>query len=83
MPAIPSDAPVLVTFRRGFTANWTVVMKLLDIEAKGVRFELTNGGRFRVVPVSALTVADRAFLTANRDEVHAIVTYYSHEEHPQ
>lgn len=55
-------------------------MRLLDIEAKGVRFELADGGRFRVMPGSALTPVDRSFLTTNRDQVHAIVTYFSTEE---
>ena len=54
-------------------------MTLFDLEAKGVRFELADGGRFRVVPGSALTAADRAFLSANRDEVHAILGYYTFE----
>jgi hypothetical protein len=40
-------------------------MRLLDIEAKGVRCKLTSGGRFRVVSVSALTVADCVFLRAS------------------
>ena len=51
-----------------------MVRRLLDLEARGVSLELADGGRFRVV---------RAFLTAHRDEAHAIVAYYSHEEHPQ
>jgi hypothetical protein len=74
---------VLVTFRGGFVAEWLVVERLLELEARGVRFELAPHGRFRVVPVSALTDADRAFLTARRDEAHAVIHYNSHEEHPQ
>ena len=78
-----SEAPALAVFRGGFVADWTVVCRLLDLEVRGVSFELADGGRFCVVPVSVLTAEDRAFLMAHRDEAHAIVDYYSHEEHPQ
>jgi hypothetical protein len=65
MPA-SSDPPVLTTFAGGFTADWSVVVTLLDLESRGVRFELVEGGRFRVMTLSVLTPADRAFLTAPR-----------------
>ncbi len=60
-----SPSSNLVTFRGGFTADWSVVVRLLEIEAKGVRFELADRGRFRVVPGSALTPVDRSFLATN------------------
>jgi hypothetical protein len=71
-----SEAPVLVTFRGGFAADWTVVERLLDLEARGVTFTLADAGRFRVTPVEWLTNTDRAFLRARRDEVRAVVAYY-------
>jgi hypothetical protein len=74
-----SEAPALVIFRHGFVADWTVVERLLDLEARGVTFTLADAGRFRVTPVTLLTEADRAFLRARRDEVRAVVAYYSHE----
>ena len=46
-------------------------------------FELADGGRFRVVPGSQLTPEDRAFLRTFHDEAHAVIHYYSHEEHAQ
>ncbi len=78
MPA-SSERPVLVTFGGGFTADWTVVSRLLDLEARGVRFELSDHGRFRVAPLSVLTANDREFLTAHRDEARAVIIYYSTE----
>ena len=74
-----SDPPVLVTFRGGFVADWTVVSRLLDLEARGARFELVDGGRFRVTPPAILTPADRTFLRARRDEARAIIGYYTDE----
>ena len=80
----PSEvAPLqVVTFRCGFVANWIVVTRLLDIEARGGVFELV-GHQFRVRPGSALTDGDRAFLRAHRDEAYGCIAHYAHEEHPQ
>jgi hypothetical protein len=61
----------------GFVADWIVVCRLLDLEARGVRFELTDAGRFRVVPASALSDDDRVFLRAHRNEAHAVITHYT------
>jgi hypothetical protein len=81
MTSSDSASPVqVITFRGGFTADWGIVARLLDLEARGLRFELSDGGRFRVAPVSVLTAADRAFLIAHRDGVHGIVAYYTGEE---
>ena len=78
MPAC-SEAPItLVTFRDGFSADWTIVCRLLDLEARGARFELVHGGRFRVVPLSVLTADDVAFLRAHRDEARRVLEYQPH-----
>ncbi len=69
----------LAVFRGGFVCDWFVVERLLELEARGAHFELVDGDRFRVVPRSVLTDADRAFLTAHRDEVHGVVRYYTFE----
>jgi hypothetical protein len=37
----------------------------------------------RVMPGSALTDDDRVFLRTHREEAHACIEHYSHEEHPQ
>jgi hypothetical protein len=70
-----SETPTLVVFRGGFTANWAVVTKLLDLEARGAAFVLKPDGGFRVVPATVLTADDVAFLRANRDEARRILDY--------
>jgi hypothetical protein len=72
-----SEAPALAVFRGAFVADWTVVQRLLDLEARGLTFELLADGRFRAVPGSALTADDRVFLRAHRDEAHAVITHYT------
>lgn len=72
-----SDAPAFVTFRGGFVADWQVVSRLLDIEARGATFEPVEDGRFRVVPADLLTPADRTFLRQRRDEARRVIDYYS------
>ena len=62
-----SKAPSLVTFRGGFVADWSVVRRLLEIEARGCSFQLEAGGRFRVIPADRLMPDDVAFLRARRD----------------
>lgn len=75
MPAC-SEAPItLVTFRGGFSADWAIVRRLLDLESRGARFELVEGGRFRVLPLSVLTAADVVFLRAHRDEAPRVLEY--------
>jgi hypothetical protein len=71
----PSETPTLVTFRGGFVATWPVVAKLIDLEFRGARFELLDGGRFRVIPPSVLTADDVAFLKAHRDEARRVIQY--------
>ena len=68
----------LVTFRGGFVADWAVVSRLLDIEARGCSFRLEDGGRFRVVPPDRLTADDVVFLRARRDEARRILEYDAH-----
>lgn len=68
-----SDA--LVTFRGGFVADWAVVRRILDLEARGCSFRLEEAGRFRVVPPSQLTPDDVTFLRARRDEARAVIQY--------
>jgi hypothetical protein len=74
-----TETPTLVTFRGGFVAEWLVVEWLLDLEARGARFELVDGGRFLVMPPAILTPADRTFLQARRDEARAVIRYYTDE----
>lgn len=78
MPTVSSE---LVTFRGGFVADWAVVHRLLDLEARGCRFVLEAGGRFRVVPPSALTADDKVFLRARRDEARAVIEYQADDSH--
>jgi hypothetical protein len=65
----------VVVFRGGFAAPWPTVQRLLDLEARGARFELLPDDRFRVVPPTVLTPADVAFLKAHRDEARQIIAY--------
>jgi hypothetical protein len=64
-----------VTFRGGFVADWQLVRRLLDIEARGCAFHLEDEGRFRVVPPSVLTPDDVTFLRLHRDAVRQVVVY--------
>lgn len=75
MPAC-SEASTLVTFRGGFVADWTVVRRLLDLEARGCSFQLETHGGFRVVPPDRLTSDDVAFLRARRDEARQVLAAY-------
>ena len=70
-----SESPALVTFRGGFVADWEIVRRLLDIEARGCSFQLEDGGRFRVVPPDRLTADDVTFLRARRDEARQVLEY--------
>lgn len=72
---------MLVTFKGGFVADWNVVRRLLDLEARGARFELLEGGRFRVHPPSLLTADDCAFLLARRDESRRVLEYQADDSH--
>jgi hypothetical protein len=46
MPAI-FETGTLVVFTGGFSADWRVVSRLLDLEARGATFELKADGGFR------------------------------------
>lgn len=80
MPAT-SEAPALVHFRGGFVADWAVVSRLLDLEARGARFELKPDGGFRVVPSSVLMPEDTAFLRAHRNEARRVLEYQANDSH--
>lgn len=80
MPAC-SESPTLVTFRGGFVADWEVVLRLLDLEARGCSFQLEDGGRFRVVPPGRLTPDDVAFLRARRDEARQVLEHQADDSH--
>jgi hypothetical protein len=77
--AISSEAPTLVTFRGGFVADWAVVAKLLQLEAKGATFEVLADGRIKVSPSGLLDDATRDFLRARRDEARAVIQYQAPE----
>ena len=78
--AAPGSSDV-VTFRGGFVADWTVVARLLALEARGCSFRLEDGGRFRVQPSDKLTPDDIAFLRQHRDEARAISAYVADDAH--
>lgn len=80
MPAC-SESSGFVMFRGGFVADWTVVQRLLDIEARGCSFKLEDGGRFRVLPPDRLTPDDVAFLRARRDEARQVLEYQADDSH--
>ena len=70
-----SEPHAFATFRAGFVrpgASWSAY---LTSEARGARFELVDGGRFRVSPSAVLTAADRAFLREHRDSARACIEY--------
>jgi hypothetical protein len=46
MPTSSEPGATLVTFRGGFVADWQLVERLLEIEARGALFALVDGGRF-------------------------------------
>jgi hypothetical protein len=76
-----SDTPTLVTFRGGFVADFAIVRRLLDIEARGCWFRLEDGGRFRVLPYHLLTPDDVVFLRARRDEARQVLEYQADDSH--
>jgi len=81
MTAATSDEPAVVVFRGGFSAPAAVVRVLLTLEARGARFELKDGGGFRVRPVEVLTAEDTAFLRAHRDEARRVIEYQGDDAH--
>jgi hypothetical protein len=76
-----SEALVLVTFRGGFVADWAVVRRLIELEARGARFELLADGRIRVAPPDLLDGDSRDFLRAHRDEARKILEYQADDTH--
>jgi hypothetical protein len=80
MPACSDAAvPELVTFRDGWVADWRIVRRLLELEARGCIFTLEAGGRFRVVPFDKLTADDAAFLRDHRDAARLVLEYCEQE----
>jgi hypothetical protein len=65
----------LVVFRGGFSADWNLVRRLLELEERGARLSLEPDGRFRVRPAAVLTDEDIAVLTERRDEARRIIDY--------
>lgn len=76
-----SEPPALVTFRGGFVAEWAIVRRLLDIEARGCSFQLEDGGRFRVLLPDRLTPDDVVFLRARRDQARQVLEYQADDSH--
>jgi hypothetical protein len=72
---------VLVTFRGGFVADLSVVCRLLDLEARGARFELRPNGGFRVLPAAVVTSDDMQFLSVHRDEARRVLEYQADDSH--
>lgn len=81
LAATLSEAPTLVTFRGGFTANRVVWAKLLDIEARGCTFELLADGRICIRPPGQLTPDEIAFLRQHRDEARRVLQYQADDSH--
>jgi hypothetical protein len=65
----------LVTLKGGIVVDWSIVQRLLDLEARGAAFTLEDGGRFRVVPPAMLTGDDVAFLRLHRDAIRQVLAY--------
>jgi len=63
----------LVTFEGGFVADAVIVKRLLEMQARGIAFQLLPNKRFRVRPVDRLTLEDARFLRTRRDEVREYV----------
>ena len=85
MRACSDRTAELVIFRGGFVADMALVSRLIDIEARGVRFRVEPDGRFRAVPPGKLTPEDvQIILRQRRDEARAIIENAEREcEAPQ
>ena len=81
LAAISSEAPTLVTFRGGFAADWTLVAKLLAIEARGCTFELLPDGRICVRPSGQLSLDEIDFLRLHRSEARRVLLYQAADSH--
>jgi hypothetical protein len=81
-PVVPgSDEPVFVTLSGGFVADWSVVCRLIALEARGARFAMTADGELQMTPESMLTANDVAFLRARTDEVRRVLEYQADDSH--
>ena len=81
MPVSSDRQVVLVPLRGGVSVDLDVLRRLLDLEAKGGRFQLLPAGQFRVVPATLLTADDVTFLRAHRDEARRIISYEADDSH--
>ena len=64
-----------VVFLGGFVAHLDVVGRLIDLQNRGITFELLPFRRFRVSPIASLSADDIRFLQAHRDEVRGCIEY--------
>jgi hypothetical protein len=76
-----STTSTIVLFRGGFSADWAVVSRLLEVEARGGRFELLTDGRISVRPAGLLTADDAAFLRQHRDEARRVIQHQTDDSH--
>ncbi|MGH9253503.1 MAG: hypothetical protein ACRD3C_02920 [Vicinamibacterales bacterium] len=81
LAATSSEAPTLITFRDGFTANCAVLAKLLDIEARGCTCELLADGRICIRPPGQITADEITFLREHRDEARRVLQYQADDSH--
>jgi len=65
----------VVALKGGLVAKTEVVVRLLEIERRGARFELLPAGRFRVEPFALLSAEDVTFLREHRDEARRLLEY--------
>jgi hypothetical protein len=70
-----SQKPTLVTFRGGFVADWRVVEKVIQLEAKDARFTVLHGDRIQIEPAGLLDPDTRVFPAAHRAEAIAVLRY--------
>jgi hypothetical protein len=59
----------LVHLKGGRVATETDLLRLLDLEARGVHFRLADDGRVRVSPSDLLSDTDKVFLRQHHDLV--------------
>ena len=74
--SLTATSSQVVTFRGGFTASLDVVLRLLDLERRGARFEPVQDGGFRVISAVALVRRGRCVPTVSpsRGQSHRAVS---------
>lgn len=65
----------VIVLRGGVPVLASVISKLIDLETRGARFQLSAAGRFRVEPVAVLTDADRTFLREHQADARRAIEY--------